>query len=49
MRSARGKLAHLSGMAAEGSVEQFYLRRGCNIVARRWRAAGGRTVRKAGN
>lgn len=41
MRSARGKLAHLSGMAAEGSVEQFYLRRGCNIVARRWRAAGG--------
>lgn len=41
MRSIRGKLAHVAGLAAEGCVEQFYLRSGREIVARRWRSSGG--------
>ena len=40
MRAIRGKLAYEAGKAAEGCVEQVYLRGGCEIVARRWRGAG---------
>ncbi len=41
MRSARGKLAFEAGKAAEGCVEQLYLRQGFQIVARRWRGVAG--------
>ena len=41
MRAIRGKLAYEAGRAAEGSVEQLYMRGGREIIARRWRGAGG--------
>lgn len=41
MRANRGKVAHEAGAAAEGCVEQYYLRHGREIIARRWRGAGG--------
>ncbi|HRK41553.1 MAG TPA: YraN family protein [Gemmobacter sp.] len=37
----RGKLAYEAGRAAEGCVEQAYLRGGRQIVARRWRGSCG--------
>lgn len=41
MRRETGKLAFETGMAAEGAVERAYARAGREIIARRWRGAGG--------
>lgn len=41
MRAIRGKVAHEAGKAAESCVEHVYLRGGREILARRWRGAGG--------
>lgn len=40
-RRSRGQVAHAAGLAAEGLVERSYQRNGREIVARRWRGAGG--------
>lgn len=40
-RQDRGRMAHLSGAAAEDAVARAYERRGCTIARRRWRGAGG--------
>lgn len=40
-RRLRGKLAYLSGSAAEDAVAQEYEARGYEILARRWRSQGG--------
>lgn len=37
----KGQVAYHGGMAAEQSVERQYRRSGYNILARRWRGAGG--------
>lgn len=36
-----GEVSYYAGIAAEGSVEREYLKRGQNIIARRWRGRGG--------
>ena len=36
-----GSMAYHGGLAAEGSVAADYLRRGFDLVARRWRGSGG--------
>jgi putative endonuclease len=40
-RRLRGQRAHLSGLAAEDSVERHYTRRGQQVLARRWRGLSG--------
>lgn len=40
-RAQTGRTAHLAGLAAEEGVLRHYLRRGLQIVARRWRGRGG--------
>ena len=40
-RQRRGRVAYLSGLAAEDSVEREYLARGYRCVAKRWRGKGG--------
>jgi len=40
-RRRRGARAHLSGQAAEESVERRYARAGHALAARRWRGQGG--------
>jgi putative endonuclease len=40
-RKHRGKLAYLSGEAAEGSVARAYESGGYSVVERRWRGVGG--------
>lgn len=37
----RGRRAYLAGVSAEDAVERLYCRRGCQVVARRWRKGGG--------
>ncbi len=37
----RGLTAFHSGLAAEHCVERHYERRGCDVLARRWRSAAG--------
>ncbi len=37
----RGLTAFHSGLAAEHCVERHYERRGCDVLARRWRSASG--------
>lgn len=41
LKERSGKVAHLSGLAAEDQVAQFYSRSGREIAARRWRGTGG--------
>ena len=36
-----GKTAYHGGLAAEGAVERQYCRAGYDLLARRWRGAGG--------
>jgi putative endonuclease len=40
-RQRRGKLAYLSGRAAEQGVERHYIQRGQQVLARRWRGLSG--------
>lgn len=40
-RQCRGATAHQSGQCAEDSVCRAYERRGCSVLARRWRGKGG--------
>lgn len=40
-RRARGRMAHLSGAAAEGIVERHYTDSGATVLARRWRGQQG--------
>lgn len=40
-RRRRGRIAHLSGQAAEESVERRYVRGGHDVAARRWRGQSG--------
>ena len=40
-RHRRGRVAYLSGLAAEDSVEREYLARGYRCVAKRWSGKGG--------
>lgn len=40
-RSARGRMAHLAGLAGEGSVARRYVEEGGAIVAQRWRVPEG--------
>ena len=41
MHRTRGALNHRSGLTAEACVAAHYLRRGMQLVAERWRGAGG--------
>ncbi len=41
LRQRRGTTAHHSGHCAEDSVCRAYERRGCPVIARRWRGKGG--------
>ncbi len=40
-RRNRGRLAHLSGIAAEAQVADDYTRRGHHMIAQRWRGRAG--------
>ncbi len=40
-RSHRGQTAFFSGLSAEQAVERTYIRRGYQILARRWRGKAG--------
>lgn len=40
-RRRRGRMAQLSGAAAEGIVERRYATRGATVLARRWRGVSG--------
>lgn len=40
-RQDRGRMAHLSGAAAEDAIARDYERRGYTIARRRWRGQGG--------
>ena len=40
-RQNRGRVAFHAGRAAEQSVARAYIRRGCVLVAERWRGPGG--------
>jgi putative endonuclease len=41
MRQRRGRSAYLSGLAAEDQAARAYLKRGAELLARRYRNAGG--------
>lgn len=36
-----GKVSYLAGLAAEDAVARVYLRKGCSIVATRWKGSAG--------
>lgn len=40
-RDVIGRTGYLSGIAAEDGVEREYARRGCTVLARRWRGRAG--------